>query len=137
MCPGPVVSKRGPFEVVALLSAAKSGPAIPPEIGSLVTHILHSQSKETPIDRQLLAPGATAEFCTTFSEDCKKQAPLRKWPLRSEFVPGAPYALADGRVRIEWLRRGKLQYLSFITFVGAKVVDISTVPAQIPRIVSD
>jgi hypothetical protein len=31
------------------------------------------------------------------------------------------------------MRESKLEYLSFVSFEGAKVNDVATVPAQVPR----
>ncbi len=134
MCAGPVVERfEGGLEMVALLPAAAPGPSLAPEISRTIAALLESRRDMLPtFPPELLVEGATGEFCARFSDDCRKASPLKPWPLGREFTPAQPYLLKDGRVRIEWMRDGKLVYLSFIKLDGAKVRDISTAPAQIP-----
>ena len=135
MCRGAVIGYDAPFQIVALLPAPNKRP-IDSKIGLVVSRLLASQRKETAFDRRLLATGATGSFCATFSK-CANGTPLRTWPLRRAFVPNAPYMLTDGRIRIEWMRNGTLEYLSFLTFDARRVKEISTLPATIPVKVSN
>lgn len=61
-----------------------------------------------------------------------KKTALRSWPVDRSYVANAPWPLPDGRVRIEWMHGGKLVYLSFLTFAGTRIADISTSPAAVP-----
>lgn len=119
--------------MVALLPVSVPGPAIPPEIGRVLFQLLDSQRTGATLNPQLLAEGATSEFCSTYSS-CLPSEQLKSWPLGSEFVHNQPYLLADGRIRVEWVRKGKLEYLSFVRFYGGKVKDITTLPASMPRV---
>ena len=133
-CPGAIISKSGVFELIGLLPATQAGPTIPPPVASALSALLGSQRKGAPIDQQILAPGATGAFCTTISNECSIHTPLKSWPLNQQFVANPPYLLNDGRIRIEWMRDGKLEYLSLIKMDGGKVKDIETEPATMPRI---
>ena len=132
MCPGEVVIKDGQFEVVALQPAGQTGAPIAPETLATISALIRSQHSGAPVDQGLLAAGATEEFCETFSKECMTPHPFESWPIGKEFVSNRPYGLADGRIRIEWVRDGKLQFLSMIRLDGTKVADVSTAPAQIP-----
>lgn len=133
MCPGRLISKQGPFEVVKLLPARAAGAAIPSKIASTLSKLLKSQRTGNPIDRELIVEGAQARFCLTDYTKCRPPEPLRSWHLGKEFNPNRPYLLADGTVRIEWLRKGELEQISLITLDGAKVKDIATISASVPR----
>jgi len=133
MCSGPIVQRTGNFAIVSLLPGSRPGPALSPEMTRVLSGLLDSRRDMLPaFPRELLAEGATGEFCTKFSDECFKRAPLKPWTLDKEFTPARPYLLKDGRIRLEWMRDGKLEYLSFIRWDGAKVIDISTVPAMVP-----
>jgi hypothetical protein len=132
MCKGSVVIDGGSFKVVALQPATGTGATIAPEVAKMLSAMLRKQRTGSNFDARSLAAGATEEFCQTFSSDCLSSKPLRSWPLGKEFVPNRPYGLADGRIRIEWMHNGKLEFLSFVTFDGAKIKDVSTAPAQMP-----
>lgn len=136
MCPGRVTSKQGPYEVVKVLPAHGTGAAIPPQLLSTLSKLLSSQRNGKPINREILASGATEGVCATFSSDCPTPKPLQSWSLSTEFVPNTPYLLADGRVRIEWTQKGELEFLSLITFDGAKVKDVATIRPYSARVVS-
>lgn len=132
MCLEPSIGATNSNRLVRLLPADHAGPTIPPPVTSTLSKLLRSQHKGSPINQKLLTIGATEEFCTEFSRDCMLAKPLQAWSLGKGFVSNPPYLLPDGRVRIEWMREGKLEYLSFITFDGSQVKDISTSPAQVP-----
>ncbi|WP_344699624.1 hypothetical protein [Sphingomonas limnosediminicola] len=126
------MAKYGDFEVIELLPANGTGAPISPQVSTTVYALLRNQRMGLPIDRKLLASRATGEFCEKFSNGCLSRKPLQRWPLGKEFVPNRPYGLADGRVRIEWMWNGKLEFLSLITFKEGKVADLFTAPAEMP-----
>ena len=133
MCPGPLISRNGPFEIVRLLPASRPGAAISPELRSTLSALLKDRRKRgAVIDQRSIASGATERFCATFST-CSGPRSLKTWPFGKTFVANSPYLLADGRIRIEWMRNGTLEYISLITFEGVKMLDVSTLPAEMPQ----
>jgi hypothetical protein len=133
MCAGSVEPDDGDFVLVSLLPAPDPGPAIPPEITKTLDRLLKTQARGVlELPKGLLAEGATARFCTDWTEQCMQSQPLTAWPLGVYYTPNRPYLLDDGRVRIEWMLGVKLDYMSLITFEGKKVKSIDTTPATIP-----
>jgi hypothetical protein len=54
-------------------------------------------------------------------------------PFGEKAVPNAPFYLkASDRIRIEWVYRGMLYYVSWMSVRNGKIVDIDTAPADIP-----
>lgn len=133
MCMGPVEPDEGGTVLVALLPAPVPGPPLPPDVAKTLDRLLKSQARGTiALPARLLADGATARFCSDWTDECMESKPLTSWPLDSYFSPGRPYLLPNGRVRIEWMLGTQLTYLSMIAFEGGKVRSIDTTPATIP-----
>ncbi len=132
MCVGSVDPDQGGV-LVTLLPAPASGPPIPPAVAKVVERLLKAHAGgAADLPKAALAEGATARFCTDWTEQCMKAEPLTAWPLGSYYTANRPYLLSDGRIRIEWQLGVKLDYLSLISFDGVKIKSIDTTPATIP-----
>ncbi|NIJ20073.1 hypothetical protein FHS95_001765 [Sphingomonas naasensis] len=59
----------------------------------------------------------TLSFAKQFSEHCDHNT---------------PFLMKDGQVRIEWLYKGQLYYISFLDFAGDKVSHVRTLVAEVP-----
>jgi len=131
MCPGPVISSDGRFDVVSLLPAPGHGGRISSEVASVLSGLLESQRTQTDINPALFAADAGATFCPKWSHQCSVTGPLKTWPLGPDLLPSAPFKLADGRIRIEWAKSGRIEYLSLLKFEGAKIVNVWILPASV------
>jgi len=132
MCLGPILEPGKTFNLVAVLPAPRRGPPISRDVSALLSEILESQRKGIPLPSALVADGAESTTCSTFYDQCQKREKLVSWPIGPEFTANAPYLLSDGQIRIEWVKGGKLEYLSFVMIDAGKVTHISTVPAAMP-----
>jgi len=132
MCVGSVDPDEGGV-LVTLLPAPEPGPPIPPDIARIVERLLKAHAEgAADLPKKLLADGATARFCTDWTEQCMQAQPLVSWPLGTYYTANRPYRLPDGRIRIEWQLGVRLDYLSLIAFEGKKVKSLDTTPATIP-----
>jgi hypothetical protein len=132
MCLGRTLWRKDDLAIVALQPAQRPGPAPSAEVAAVLARLLASQRAQAPLPPEIVTLGATSSFCTQFSPECQKRAPLVGWPLDRTYAANAPWLLPNGRVRIEWMHGGKLEYLSFVTLAGARVAAIDTAPAAMP-----
>jgi hypothetical protein len=131
MCAGPVISNDGTFAVVSLLPAARPGGPIPSEEASVLSRFLESERAQTAFDPALFAANGVATFCPALSGQCSQSWPLKSWLLGPDLLPSVPFKLSDGRIRIEWAKNGRIEYLSLLKFEGPKIANIWILPASI------
>ena len=133
MCVGSVEPDEEGHVLVTLLPAPEPGPPIPADISRILDRLLRAHGRgNVDLPRKLLAEGATARFCSDWTEQCMQSQPLTAWPLGRYFTPGRPYLLPNGSIRIEWMLGVSLDYLSLVAFEGNKIRSIDTTPATIP-----
>ena len=132
MCVGEV-TPDGDYALVSLLPAQGKGLPIPRPTAKLVDRLLRVHDHgNANLPAELLSEGATSRFCATWSDECLKVSPLSVWPVAADYRHNPPYLLPDGRIRIEWMKDGKLDFLSLITIDDGHVKNIDTAPGMIP-----
>ncbi len=119
-------------QLVPLLPAAKPGRPIPAETATLIAKAIAAYHAEQPIPRELRTENATLFFCAEYGAGCFTPAPMAGWAMPRGLDHNAPYLLANGKIRVEWMRDGKLAYLSILTLRGDRIDAIGTTPAAIP-----
>ena len=129
MCVGSVISSDANFEVVSLRPAPGRGQPISAEITPVLTGLLQSYRAHTTIDPASFAANGVMTFCPKLSEPCSQSWPMKAWPLDPDFTPSHPFKITDGRIRIEWSRNGRIEYLSLLKFEGSKIANIWILPA--------
>ncbi|NYT41553.1 hypothetical protein HZY97_12345 [Sphingomonas sp. R-74633] len=132
MCPGTILSQDGMLQIIALLPAREAGGPIPTETATTIAAALADYDRGAPLPAALRTGDATVSFCAEMSPACQERAPLTDWRVPAGLRHNAPYLLADGRIRIEWMRGDRLALLSFVTIAANKLADIRTAPAEMP-----
>lgn len=81
-----------------------------------------------------VAVGSNNRACNAAGRlDCVLLGDFTHLPFEEQTVPNEPYYLkASNRIRIEWVYKGMLYYLSWLSVRNGKIVEIDTSPADIP-----
>jgi hypothetical protein len=132
LCPGPVDSTSGGWAFHRLLPGPAAPPPLPPRLANLVTVLvgMHDHARTIPAD--LMAPGAMLHNCLIHNPDCPADQPLTFWPNAREERAGAPWLLADGRIRIAWTRGGTITTLTYLTLQGERLAQLFAIDAHAP-----
>lgn len=133
MCSGGTVWRDGDVSGVAVLPALGQGRPIPAEQAALVRSALAAYDARSEIPASLRTADARSMYCASFlAPDCLTSEALVQWRHPAGMIHRSPYLLWDGRIRIEWMRDGKLALLSFIRFADGRITRIDTIPAEMP-----
>jgi hypothetical protein len=134
MYPGDVVARGNGISLVALKASRPNASPVPAPLAAIVDALLKSNAAgEQQLPNALVADGALSEFCpATDKVFCESPTRIKTFALPERDDFNTPYYLADGDVRIEWMRGTDVRYLTFLEFQNGRVRHLRTILATIP-----
>jgi hypothetical protein len=119
----------------SLANAAPAPAALAPQVEALIRAYRVGDRAHF---KAILAPDATAELCRKgMFGDCRSTSLLFEEQFAEHCAANTPYFLKEnGQIRLEWLYKGQLYYISYLNFRGGKVTHIKTIIADVPPILN-
>jgi hypothetical protein len=118
-----------------LMPAAPGASPPPPADAKIVAAFLEAYRNE-PVGsfKSSVAVGPNNLACPSVGRlACTLLGDFTELPFGEPTVPNTPFYLkASDRIRIEWMYKGMLYYISWLSVRNGKIVEIDTTPADIP-----
>jgi hypothetical protein len=118
-----------------LIPAAPGASPLPETEARVVAAFLNAyRSGTVGRFKSTVALGPNNRACSAAGHlECTLLGDFDGLPFGEQTVPAAPYYLkASDRIRIEWVYKGMLYYISWLSVRNGKIVEIYTSPADIP-----
>ncbi|MDB5578067.1 MAG: hypothetical protein JWR80_3243 [Bradyrhizobium sp.] len=85
--------------------------------------------------RQFLSANATGTWCEgPMVMNCMPAAPFEDMPFGEHCSANTPFYQGGADVRLEWIYKRRLYYISFVRFDGDKIASIVTTRATMPQL---
>jgi hypothetical protein len=85
------------------------------------------------------SPDAKSQFCDgPVTNNCYASEPFEDLPVEEHCQPNTPYFMGSGgdyQVRLEWVFKGQLYYISFVTLKNSRISKVITARAKPPVLV--
>jgi hypothetical protein len=135
---GPLVRIGNGVHVTGLKPSAPNAAPLPPALATLVEGLLKAyEAGDEANFRKYLTKGAEGEVCPQgIAGPCNKKPPLFTAHFAEICAHNTPYFMGRDQVRIEWLYKGELWYISYLDFQNGKVSRIRTLVAEMPPMVN-
>lgn len=131
---GPLVRVGNGNHVVGLKPSAPNAAPVPAKFVTAVEGLLRAyDAKDEAALRNFLTADASGEVCPRgMGGPCNPMPPLLTQHFAEHCDHNTPYFMGNNQVRIEWLYRGELWYISFLDFGEGKISHIRTLVAEVP-----